>query len=216
MFSLEELQKELNQARSQLDAITIKKYTGVKYDYEKGETYGEETSYNEYTDPAMAKQLISIIRTLENRIGSYAQDAKDRADLAREYQKDAKEKRDILVRNKALEIYNKDLEVYNKKNIFQKAGMLFSGKRPKKNMSQKEVMQKYGAEADYTLAEPGITSKIAELEEIKQENINWYMNQTDMTEQQKRDSIEITTRHYDEEIAKLQATLSAKREGMKM
>ena len=71
MESLNELQQQLSNAESELASISIKKHNPVNYDYERGETYGEETNYNEYTDPARAHYLRERIARLNDKITNY-------------------------------------------------------------------------------------------------------------------------------------------------
>ena len=164
MESLNELQKELWAAESELASISIDKHNPVKYDYERGETYGEEVHYNEYTDPVRARYLKERIARLEDKIKNYtkyAEAEKARGELYEGIRAEAKQ-REITAT--AHDMYEQAQSDYKKKSVFGKLGAIFTGKKPKPLYDSDDIMKQYGDAAEQAINNEYSDNRIAEIE----------------------------------------------------
>ena len=205
MESLNELQKELWAAESELASISIDKHNPVKYDYERGETYGEEVHYNEYTDPVRARYLRERIARLEDKIknyNKYAEAEKARGELYEGIRAEAKQ-REITAT--AHDMYEQAQSDYKKKSVFGKLGAIFTGKKPKPLYDSDDIMKQYGDAAEQAINNESVDRKIAELEQQRQLFHARFSGNTPRDEAQRA----TMDAHIDEEIAKLKGeTLS--------
>ena len=205
MESLNELQKELWAAESELASISIDKHNPVKYDYERGETYGEEVHYNEYTDPVRARYLKERIARLEDKIKNYtkyAEAEKARGELYEGIRAEAKQ-REITAT--AHDMYEQAQSDYKKKSVFGKLGAIFTGKKPKPLYDSDDIMKQYGDAAEQAINNESVDRKIAELEQQRQLFHARFSGNTPRDEAQRA----TMDAHIDEEIAKLKGeTLS--------
>ena len=205
MESLNELQKELWAAESELASISIDKHNPVKYDYERGETYGEEVHYNEYTDPVRARYLRERIARLEDKIknyNKYAEAEKARGELYEGIRAEAKQ-REITAT--AHDMYEQAQSDYKKKSVFGKLGAIFTGKKPKPLYDSDDIMKQYGDAAEKAINNESVDRKIAELEQQRQLFHARFSGNTPRDEAQRA----TMDAHIDEEIAKLKGeTLS--------
>ena len=206
MESLNELQKELWAAESELASISIDKHNPVKYDYERGETYGEEVHYNEYTDPVRARYLRERIARLEDKIknyNKYAEAEKARGELYEGIRAEAKQ-REITAT--AHDMYEQAQSDYKKKSVFGKLGAIFTGKKPKPLYDSDDIMKQYGDAAEQAINNESVDRKIAELEQQRQLFHARFSGNTPRDEAQRA----TMDAHIDEEIAKLKGeTLSS-------
>lgn len=205
MKSLGELKAELSDVERQLDTITVRKYNPPHYDYERGEVVGEGSSYNEYRDESLARQLLSKIDYLRDHInnyGYYAQMERDNIDFQHQMQEKA-ENQAITLNAKGL--YEKALNDYHQKSFIGKIGAIFSGKRPKKNLSDKEVQEAYGMEARIQFEVDSIKARIEQLENEKALQIEWTRNNP--TEHQ-QEFLNYYEYYYNEQIEKLRTRLA--------
>ena len=164
MESLNELQKELWAAESELASISIDKHNPVKYDYERGETYGEEVHYNEYTDPVRARYLRERIARLEDKIKNYtkyAEAEKARGELYEGIRAEAKE-REITAT--AHDMYEQAQNDYKGKSVFGKLGAIFTGKKPKPLYDSDDIMKEYRQAAEQAINNEYSDNRIAEIE----------------------------------------------------
>ena len=115
MENLNELQKELRKAESELTSISIDKHNPVKYDYERGETYGEESHYNEYTDPVKAISLIKHINYLKEQIKNYDENANIKNSRNEFYQGIREEAKESKITATAHDMYEQAQNDYKKK-----------------------------------------------------------------------------------------------------
>ena len=208
MESLNKLLKELWDAKSELASISIDKHNPVKYDYERGETYGEEVHYNEYTDPERARYLRERIARLEDKIKNYtkyAEAEKARGELYEGIRAEAKE-REITAT--AHDMYEQAQSDYKKKSVFGKLGAIFTGKKPKPLYDSDDIMKQYGDAAEQAINNESVDRKIAELEQQRQLFHARFSGNTPRDEAQRA----TMDAHIDEEIAKLKGeTLSSGR-----
>lgn len=88
MESLRSLENRKRQAEYDLERLTIKKYGTKPWDPGVQDQYKSDSySYNEYTDPKRAYELIEEIKKLERQIKDYAKDAqaeRERQEIMRE------------------------------------------------------------------------------------------------------------------------------------
>ena len=124
MESLNELQKELWAAESELASISIDKHNPVKYDYERGETYGEEVHYNEYTDPVRARSLINHIKYLKEQIKNYDKNTNIQNARNEFYQGIREEAKESEITATAHDMYEQAQSDYKKKSVFGKLGAI--------------------------------------------------------------------------------------------
>ena len=199
MESLNELQKELLAAESELASISIDNHNPIKYDYERGETYGKEVNYNEYTDPDRARYLRERIARLEDKIKNYnmyAEAEKARGELYDGIRAEAKE-REITVT--AHDMYEQAQNDYKKKSVFGKLGAIFTGKKPKPLYDSDDIMKQYGEAAEQAINNESVDRKIAELEQQRKFFHEKFNGDTpiDIAQRATMDT------HIDNEIAKL-------------
>ena len=164
MESLNELQKELWAAESELASISIDKHNPFKYDYERGETYGEEVHYNEYTDPVRARYLRERIARLEDKIKNYtkyAEAEKARGELYEGIRAEAKQ-REITAT--AHDMYEQAQNDYKGKSVFGKLGAIFTGKKPKPLYDSDDIMKEYRQAAEQAIKNEYSDNRIAEIE----------------------------------------------------
>lgn len=164
MESLNELQKELWAAESELASISIDNHNPVKYDYERGETYGKEVHYNEYTDPDRARYLRERIARLEDKIknyNKYAEAEKARGELYEGIRAEAKQ-REITAT--AHDMYEQAQNDYKKKSVFGKLGAIFTGKKPKPLYDSDDIMKEYRQAAEQAIKNEYSDNRIAEIE----------------------------------------------------
>lgn len=199
MESLNELQKELWVAESELASISINKHNPVKYDYERGETYGKEVHYKEYTDPDRARYLRERIARLEDKIKNYtkyAEAEKARGELYEGIRAEAKE-REITAT--AHDMYEQAQNDYKGKSVFGKLGAIFTGKKPKPLYDSDDIIKEYRQAAEQTINNASVDRKIAELEEQRKFFHEKFNGDTpiDIAQRATMDT------HIDNEIAKL-------------
>lgn len=164
MESLNELQQKLRRAESELASISIDKHNPIKYDYERGETYGEETHYNEYSDPARAHSLINHIAYLEDQIRNYDRNVEmqnARNEVIQGIRDEAKESE---ITATAHDMYEQAQSDYNKKSVFGKLGAIFTGKKPKPLYDSDDIMKEYRQAAEQALNNEYSDNRIAEIE----------------------------------------------------
>ena len=164
MESLNELQKELWDAKSELASVSIDNHNPVKYDYERGETYGKEVHYNEYTDPDRARYLRERIARLEDKIknyNKYAEAEKARGELYEGIRAEAKE-REITAT--AHDMYEQAQNDYKGKSVFGKLGAIFTGKKPKPLYDSDDIMKEYRQAAEQAIKNEYSDNRIAEIE----------------------------------------------------
>lgn len=208
MESLNELQKELWAAESELASISIDKHNPVKYDYERGETYGEEVHYNEYTDPVRARSLINHIKYLKEQIKNYDKNANIQNARNEFYQGIREEAKESEITATAHDMYEQAQSDYKKKSVFGKLGAIFTGKKPKSLYDSDDIMKQYGDAAEQAINNESVDRKIAELEQQRQLFHARFSGNTPRDEAQRA----TMDAHIDEEIAKLKGeTLSSGR-----
>lgn len=208
MESLNELQKELWAAESELASISIDKHNPVKYDYERGETYGEEVHYNEYTDPVRARSLINHIKYLKEQIKNYDKNTNIQNARNEFYQGIREEAKESEITATAHDMYEQAQSDYKKKSVFGKLGAIFTGKKPKPLYDSDDIMKQYGDAAEQAINNESVDRKIAELEQQRQLFHARFSGNTPRDEAQKA----TMDAHIDEEIAKLKGeTLSSGR-----
>lgn len=164
MESLNELQQKLRRAESELASISIDKHNPIKYDYERGETYGEETHYNEYSDPARAHSLINHIAYLEDQIRNYDRNVEmqnARNEVIQGIRDEAKESE---ITATAHDMYEQAQSDYNKKSVFGKLGAIFTGKKPKPLYDSDDIMKEYRQAAEQAINNEYSDNRIAEIE----------------------------------------------------
>lgn len=163
MESLAELQKELRETELELEALSTNKHNTVKYDYEKGETYGEEIPYVEYTDPQRALSLIKHINYLKEQIKNYDKNVimqNARNEFFQEIRDGVKEKE---ITNTAHKFYEQAQTDYKKKSPLGKLGAIFTGKKPKKLYDSDDIMKEYREEAEQAIKNEYSDNRIAEI-----------------------------------------------------
>lgn len=164
MESLNELQQKLRRAESELASISIDKHNPIKYDYGRGETYGEETHYNEYSDPARAHSLINHIAYLEDQIRNYDRNVEiqnARNEVIQGIRDEAKESE---ITATAHDMYEQAQSDYNKKSVFGKLGAIFTGKKPKPLYDSDDIMKEYRQAAEQAINNEYSDNRIAEIE----------------------------------------------------
>ena len=164
MESLNELQKELWAAESELSSISIDKHNPVKYDYEKGETYGEEVHYNEYTDPVRARSLINHINYLKEQIKNYDKNVNIQNARNEFYQGIREEAKESEITATAHDMYEQAQSDYKKKSVFGKLGAIFTGKKPKSLYDSDDIMKEYRQAAEQAIKNEYSDNRIAEIE----------------------------------------------------
>ena len=164
MESLNELQKELWAAESELASISIDKHNPVKYDYERGETYGEESHYNEYTDPVRALSLIKHIKYLKEQIKNYNKNANIQNARNEFYQGIREEAKESEITATAHDMYEQAQSDYKKKSVFGKLGAIFTGKKPKPLYDSDDIMKEYHQAAEQAINNEYSDNRIAEIE----------------------------------------------------
>ena len=164
MESLNELQKELCAAESELSSISIDKHNPVKYDYEKGETYGEEVHYNEYTDPVRARSLINHINYLKEQIKNYDKNVNIQNARNEFYQGIREEAKESEITATAHDMYEQAQSDYKKKSVFGKLGAIFTGKKPKSLYDSDDIMKEYRQAAEQAIKNEYFDNRIAEIE----------------------------------------------------
>lgn len=164
MENLNELQKELRKAESELTSISIDKHNPVKYDYERGETYGEESHYNEYTDPVRALSLIKHINYLKEQIKNYDKNANIKNSRNEFYQGIREEAKESEITATAHDMYEQAQKDYKKKSVFGKLGTIFTGKKPKRLYDSDDIMKQYGEAAKQAIENEYSDYRIAEIE----------------------------------------------------
>ena len=196
MESLNELQKELWAAESELASISIDKHNPFKYDYERGETYGEEVHYNEYTDPVRARSLINHINYLKEQIKNYDKNANIQNARNEFYQGIREEAKESEITATAHDMYEQAQNDYKKKSVFGKLGTIFTGKKPKQLYDSDDIMKQYGEAAKQAINNEYSDNRIAEIERQR----------TYITEKFKDKPAIIATYNaqFDKEIAELQ------------
>ena len=173
MRSLNDLRTELSETESKLKQITIISYTKPVYDYERGEVRGESQELKQYTDKELARQLQSKIEYLRDQINNYAiyeQTERESIALQQRLKKEAEIQK---IQSDARKLYEKAQNEYHSKGLIGKVGALFSGKKPKQNMSEQEIQQAYGQEAEFQFHRTTIEAQIQKLEEEKAQAIEW-------------------------------------------
>ena len=199
MESLTELQQQLRKAESELASISTDKHNPVKYDYEKGETYGEETHYNEYTDPARAHYLRERIARLNDKITNYNKYVEAEQKRAEYYQGKRDEAKQREITATAHDMYEQAQSDYNNKSVFGKIGAIFTGKKPKKLYDSDDIMKQYSEAAEQAINNESVDRKIAELEQQRQLYHAKFSGNTPRDEAQRA----TMDAHIDKEIAKL-------------
>ncbi len=164
MESLNELQKELWAAESELSSISIDKHNPVKYDYERGETYGEEVHYNEYTDPVRARSLINHINYLKEQIKNYDKNVNIQNARNEFYQGIREEAKESEITATAHDMYEQAQSDYKKKSVFGKLGAIFTGKKPKSLYDSDDIMKEYRQAAEQAIKNEYSDNRIAEIE----------------------------------------------------
>lgn len=164
MESLNELQKELWAAESELASISIDKHNPFKYDYERGETYGEEVHYNEYTDPVRARSLINHINYLKEQIKNYDKNANIQNARNEFYQGIREEAKESEITATAHDMYEQAQSDYKKKSVFGKLGAIFTGKKPKSLYDSDDIMKEYRQAAEQAIKNEYSDNRIAEIE----------------------------------------------------
>ena len=164
MESLNELQKELWAAENELSSISIDKHNPVKYDYEKGETYGEEVHYNEYTDPVRARSLINHINYLKEQIKNYDKNVNIQNARNEFYQGIREEAKESEITATAHDMYEQAQSDYKKKSVFGKLGAIFTGKKPKSLYDSDDIMKEYRQAAEQAIKNEYSDNRIAEIE----------------------------------------------------
>ena len=164
MESLNELQKELWAAESELASISIDKHNPFKYDYERGETYGEEVHYNEYTDPVRARSLINHINYLKEQIKNYDKNANIQNARNEFYQGIREEAKESEITATAHDMYEQAQSDYKKKSVFGKLGAIFTGKKPKPLYDSDDIMKEYRQTAEQAINNEYSDNRIAEIE----------------------------------------------------
>ena len=164
MESLNKLQKELWAAESELASISIDKHNPVKYDYERGETYGEEVHYNEYTDPVRARSLINHIKYLKEQIKNYDKNANIQNARNEFYQGIREEAKESEITATAHDMYEQAQSDYKKKSVFGKLGAIFTGKKPKPLYDSDDIMKEYRQAAEQAIKNEYSDNRIAEIE----------------------------------------------------
>lgn len=164
MESLNELQKELWAAESELASISIDKHNPFKYDYERGETYGEEVHYNEYTDPVRARSLINHINYLKKQIKNYDKNANIQNARNKFYQGIREEAKESEITATAHDMYEQAQSDYKKKSVFGKLGAIFTGKKPKPLYESDDIMKEYRQAAEQAINNEYSDNRIAEIE----------------------------------------------------
>ena len=164
MESLNELQKELWAAESELASISIDKHNPVKYDYERGETYGEEVHYNEYTDPVRARSLINHIKYLKEQIKNYDKNANIQNARNEFYQGIREEAKESEITATAHDMYEQAQSDYKKKSVFGKLGAIFTGKKPKSLYDSDDIMKEYRQDAEQAIKNEYSDNRIVEIE----------------------------------------------------
>ena len=164
MENLNELQKELRKAESELTSISIDKHNPVKYDYERGETYGEESHYNEYTDPVRALSLIKHIKYLKEQIKNYDKNANIQNARNEFYQGIREEAKESEITATAHDMYEQAQSDYKKKSVFGKLGAIFTGKKPKSLYDSDDIMKEYRQAAEQAIKNEYSDNRIAEIE----------------------------------------------------
>lgn len=207
MEPIEKLQSELVAVKRDLSFITKTKYVGVKYDYQRGEAYGEEVNFNQYSDPDKARSLLRRIQVLEDKIYNYEKYIEAERQIATLSKEKSKLDEEISVSNKAVELYNQALQEYQQKNVFQKIGAVISKKKPKNNLDHNAVMQQYGAEAVSEVFFEGVNAQIADIEEAKRQIIEYGKKNPGI-----EDFVEYNLRQYDQQIADIRRNFAQKQE----
>ena len=164
MESLNELQKKLWAAESELASISIDKHNPVKYDYEKGETYGEEVHYNEYTDPVRARSLINHINYLKEQIKNYDKNVNIQNARNEFYQGIREEAKESEITATAHDMYEQAQSDYKKKSVFGKLGAIFTGKKPKSLYDSDDIMKEYRQAVEQAIKNEYSDNRIAEIE----------------------------------------------------
>ncbi len=164
MENLAELERKLRQAEQELEALSTNKHNTVKYDYEKGETYGEENHYVEYTNPQRARSLINHINYLQDQIKNYDKNVNmqnARNEFFQGIRAEAKEKE---ITNTAHELYEQARTDYEKKGPLGKLGAILTGKKTKELDNSDDIMKKYREEAEQAINNEYSDNRIDEIE----------------------------------------------------
>lgn len=168
MESLNELQQKLWAAESELASLSIDKHNPVKYDYEKGETYGEEVHYNEYTDSRKAHSLINRINYLKEQIKNYDKNVNMQNARNEFFQEIRKEAKESEITATAHDMYEQAQNDYKRKSVFGKLGAIFTGKKLKPLYDSDDIMKQYREDAEQAINNESVDRKIAELEQQRQ------------------------------------------------
>ena len=206
MRSINSYRDELAQTESELRAITIKKSTKGVYDYDRGEVAVGNEEYNEYTDVEKAIKLrakITELRDIINNYSVYAQAEQKGLETQKRLESEATE---MYIKSTARDLYEKAQSEYHSKSLIGKVGALFSGKRPKKNLSDQQIQAIYGTEAKQQFVTGETEAKIAELEHEKAQQIEWTKNNLPPEKAQQR--ILYYEDYYDKQISELREGVS--------
>ncbi len=202
--SLIDLQIELRKCQERLKKITRTEYTGLHWDSERQEVYGEEVSYNVYYDKEEAMSLMRRIEYLEERIRNFGQEERIRKQIQKEKEEKAHQNHKKQVKEKALELYETAVDEYNRKNIFAKAAIMLAGKKPKVGLKEHEILEQYHGEAEYIVSAPDIRAQIARIEANKKKIIAIYGNNPSDDAIRRRN---VALSLEDDKIKKLEETL---------
>ena len=174
MKSINEYRAELAEVEEELRKISVEKSTKGVYDYERGDVAVVGETYTDYVDLELADKLIKQRDELREKISNYAiyaQAEREAIEMEKKRNEEA-EKRNIEA--EARELYEKAQMDYHNKGLLGRAKYLFSGKKPKMNLSEQEIQETYGKEAKIQHETNSIELQIAELEKQRQEQIDWY------------------------------------------
>ena len=164
MENLAELERKLRQAEQELEALSTNKHNTVKYDYEKGETYGEENHYVEYTNPQRARSLINHINYLQDQIKNYDKNVNIQNARNEFYQGIREEAKESEITATAHDMYEQAQSDYKKKSVFGKLGAIFTGKKPKSLYDSDDIMKEYRQAAEQAIKNEYSDNRIAEIE----------------------------------------------------
>lgn len=176
MRPLNDLKRELANYESELASITRNVQKDTPFALHALDGKSESYTVTSYTDESRARYLMRQIDSLKRQIDSYSQDAETvRYVQERKESEDREQAKEDIIHN-AMVIYEDAVDKYMNRNFWGKAKAMLSGKKPKKDLTQQQLVDKYGSEAIDRILQPGVEKHEAEkayqIEKAKKEFAN--------------------------------------------
>ena len=196
MYEYERLKKILDEKISELTSLSDHVVTSSGVDAVR-DTVGERIEYDTYTDLSRATQLMTEIEQIK----------KELEEFPILNTKLSKKQEDVIKKSVVWDLmkyskvsYEEEMKEYMKLNFWGKAKTMFAGKRPKKNATDNEIIDKYGEDAKET-------TMLSELNRYKREHnqiIEWikefYKNHPEELKTTIEERIEAENKDYEERL----------------